>query len=823
MFKVFFTGMLCGLLVSLQGMSQRAVPSSDPGYVYHAPQTYNASFQRLYLYLSSTFLVVAKEGQVSLDSCMIVASRSMGVSRFAVLGEGMEDPSLAAQSKWIDQQDPAKGIRLLSEAVGTKHLQLEILLGAYYAFQPHPYNRYKDSVEYFLNRALDESRTLKQPALGRQALALLVKLYADGNDEKANTVCQMLMAQCQQAGDKGTVARVLAYRSKYTPPLPTTIARKIDDAQQAAAIFDSTGNKAGEIDALTDLGYLQLILGQAQPAYDNHLKALKLCEDIRFPYTQYNTQALITTTEFLGKFGEPLRYAYQTMRAAQDTRDSVAWAYFDTNLAQLFNWEGRYKEATEWARKSVNRFVADRNSSVYLILYIVVVAMEQEGHAREALDYVLDVVKKVGPPSTLSDEFAYHLVLSECYTEREMFAEAEMHIKKMDELETSATVIRGPMRRSAVDGQYAYLFMKQRQYRKAMSFFEKRLKTPALMDAFMMSNMEAYRQMVFIDSILGDHIAAERHYRRYAQLLDSNFQAANVRQAEELQVVYQMQEKEGQISLLTQQSKLEKANLAKAAIERDFTVAGIFAVLIIAILLYRQSRLRKKNNMLITRKNDQLQQLVADKEWLLKEVHHRVKNNLQIIISLLDSQSEYIDNEAALMAIEDNMRRVHAMALIHQKLYEFDENTSISMPEYIHELVDYARDSFDTGSRIIFEQTCEPIALDISQVIPIGLIINESIVNAIKYAFPNNRKGIVRISFYKVGMDHLVLEISDNGIGLPAGFNTQAHSSLGLDLMQGLTRQMNGTFSYESKNGLHISIRFAITSHPTFHKSLMTY
>lgn len=760
---------------------------------------------------------------MDLDSCMIAASRSMGVSRFSIMSEGIDAAGLAGQSKWIDQQDPAAGVRLLSQTTGTKHLQSLILLGAYYAFHPGCANQYRDSVEYFLNKAVQESKALKEAAMGRQAQALLVKVYAQGNDEKATSLCEALIRQCRQAGDKETEARVLAYRSKYSPPMASTIMRKIDDAQQAANLYHSIHHFDGEVNALTDLGYLQLIIGQSEPAYDNHLKALQLAEANHFPYTQYNTQALITTTLFQGKFGEPLRYAYQTVRTAEDTRDSVAWAYFYTDLAHLFNWEARPKEGDEWAQKSVNRFMADHNSSVYLILYSLVVNMENNGKAREALDYVLEVIRKTGPPTTLSDEFAYHFVLSECYTERDMLAEAEEHIKKMDELETKVQTIRGPMRRSAVDGQYAYLFMKRHQYKKAMLFFEKRLSSPALMDGFMPSNMEAYRQMVYIDSLLGDHAAGEAHYRLYTRLLDSNFRVANIRQAEELQVLYQMKDKEGQISLLTQQSKLEKANLAKAALVRNFTVAGIFAVLIIAVLLYRQSRLRKKNNLLIIRKNDQLQQLVADKEWLLKEVHHRVKNNLQIIISLLDSQSEYIDNEAALTAIEDNMRRVHAMALIHQKLYEFDENTSISMPEYINELVNYARDSFDTGSRISFEQDCEQIALDISQVIPIGLIINESIVNAIKYAFPKGRKGIVRIHFYRHGPDHLVLEISDNGIGLPPGFNTQAHSSLGLDLMQGLTRQMNGTFSYESKNGLHISIRFPITSHPTLNRSLMTY
>lgn len=821
MVRVVFTCLLLGLLMPLAGLSQSSTPSTIPGYSYYPPQQDKASWQRLYLLLSATFVVVAKEGQADLDSCMIAASRSRGLSRFSLLGEGIDDPDLPEQSAWIDRQEPGKGVHLLSKATGVKHLQLLLLLGAYYAFQPDNYNRHRDSVEYFLTKAIDESKLLKEGKLGRQAAALLVKVYARGNDDKANSVCQTLIAQCRQAGDKETEARVLAYRSKYTPPMGSTLERKINDAQQAAALFHSVGNFEGEIDALTDLGYLQIIIGQIQTAYENHLKALSLAETIHYPYTQYNTQALITVTSFQGKYGEPLRYAYQTIRTAEDTRDSLAWGYLYTNLAHLYGFEGRSKESFEWSKKSVNRFVAERNTSVYRMLDNVVLYMQDKDQAQEALDLALDISNKVGIPTSFSDQFAYHIVFSDCYMKLHLLDKAELHIKKLDELETKAEAIRGPMRRSEVDAQFAYLFMERKQYRKARDFFNKRFASPGLMDGALASSLEAYQQMIFIDSVLGDNTAAVAHYKKYTQLRDSSFRVAKIRQAEELQVIYQMNEKENKISSLTQEAKLEKANSEKAALVRNLTIAGIFAVLIIAALLYRQSRLRKRNNLVITGKNEQLQQLVADKEWLLKEVHHRVKNNLQIIMSLLDSQSEYINNDAALAAIEDNLRRVHAMALIHQKLYQSDDIATISMPEYINELVLYAHDSFDTAGRIRFEQAIGPLDLDVSQAIPMGLIINECIVNAIKYAFPNGQKGIVRINFYQDSADHLILNISDNGTGLPAGFNLKAHTSLGLDLMQGLAKQLNGSFDYENNNGLHITIRFPVLSHYFSHKSLV--
>ncbi len=808
MSRVVFTCILIGLLMPIGGQSQTSTQPGIPAYSYYPPNKDKISWQRLNLWLSATFLVIVKEGQVDQDSCMYAASRSIGISRFPILAEGMDEPDLFEQSKWIDQRDPGKGLRLLSEATGRKHLQLLILLGAYYAFEPDNYNRYKDSVEYYLSRAINESKSLQEERLGRQAACLLGKVYIQANDKKGDSICNALIIQCRQAGDKETEARILAYRGIYKPPLPTTLEKKVTDLKEAAALYHSLGNAEGEINVLTDLGYLQMITGHLQSAYENFLKAYNQAGTIRYPYTHYSTQALASVTIFQGKFGEPLRYVYQTIRTAEITRDSLAWSYFYTSLAELYNSEGRRKEGFEMAQKSVNRFVADRNTSVYNILNDVVDYMGNEGRAKEALNLTQDIAKKVGFPVNFSEQFFYHYVFSNCYLNLKMADQAEMHIKKLDSLERKAAVFRGPLRQSAINIQFAYLFLLRKQYQKAREFFEKQSISPTLDGATLPNKLNKYRWLIFIDSALGDNVAAVSHYKKYTELLDSSFKVTKIRQAEELQVMYQMQEKENEIVLLTQQAKLEKANSDQAVLVKNLTFAGIFAVVIIAGLLYRQNRLKQKSNGIITRKNDQLQDLLDDKEWLLREIHHRVKNNLQIVMSLLNSQSVYIDNDAALTAIRDSQRRMHTMALIHQKLYQSENNSSISMPEYVNELVNYVHDSLESGQRIIFKQTVEPLDLDVSQAIPLGLIINEGIVNAIKYAFPDRQNGVVNISLQHDDADHLTLKISDNGIGLPADLDIKGHNSLGLDLMQGLTKQLNGSFTIESNKGLHITVRF---------------
>lgn len=801
---------LFGVLMFIDGKSQTSARSEVPVYSYYHPSKDKETWQRLNLLLSSTFIVVAKEGQISHDTCLYIASRSLGLSRFPVLAEGIGDNELFERSQWIDRQEPGVGIDLLSKATGRKRVQLLILLGSYYAFQPANYHSYKDSVEYFLNKAMEESKALKEEKLGRIALCLLGKMYVQVNDSKGDSIYNLLIDKCRKAGDKETQARAYAYRGRYTGPTRATLQTKVSDLQKAADLYHSLGNTEAEINVLTDLGYMLVVTWQLQTANEMFSKALILAEAINFPYTHYNTEALAMVTMFQGRFGEPLRYALQTIRRAESSSDSIGWGYFYSRLSILYESEGRQKESADMAQKAIKRFVIDRNQTVYNVLHVIVSYLKIQGREKEAFDLMLDVSKKVGIPSIISEQIFYYYTLSSCYLFIGNPDLAEISLKKADSLETIAEGIRGPLRRTAINDQYAFIFFMRGQYGKSREFIENHFTTISLPDRSLSSDLAAYRLLISIDSVLGDKAAAVSHYKNYIQLLDSSFRVTKIRQAEELQVMYETQEKQDQITLLNEQATLEKANLKQATLVKDLTLAGIAAVIIIAGLLYWQNRLKQKNNKVITLKNEQLQQLLTDREWLLKEIHHRVKNNLQIVMSLLNSQAVYINNDAAFTAIQDSKRRVYAMSLIHQKLYQSENIASIAMPEYIGELVNHVQDSLDTRNRITVEQDIEPLDLDVSQAIPLGLIINESIVNAIKYAFPNGQEGIVSISLQHEGADQLLLNISDNGVGLPADIDIMEHNSLGLDLVRGLAKQLKGHFNIISNKGLRITIRFSV-------------
>jgi len=207
--------------------------------------------------------------------------------------------------------------------------------------------------------------------------------------------------------------------------------------------------------------------------------------------------------------------------------------------------------------------------------------------------------------------------------------------------------------------------------------------------------------------------------------------------------------------------------------------------------------------------NKLIEEALAEKEVLMKEIHHRVKNNLQIINSLLFLQSKKIKDRNALEAIKDNQFRVHSIALVHQKLYQSeDNNLGVNMKEYLDDLLKKIYQSVNMGTDIQIIKEVEDIILDLDSAIPIGLIINELIVNAIKYAFRGIENPGLLIKLYKED-DAVKLLIKDNGCGLPSEVNYQKPDSFGLSLVYSFSRKLKTIPKIHSSN-LGTSFFFAI-------------
>lgn len=204
----------------------------------------------------------------------------------------------------------------------------------------------------------------------------------------------------------------------------------------------------------------------------------------------------------------------------------------------------------------------------------------------------------------------------------------------------------------------------------------------------------------------------------------------------------------------------------------------------------------------------QINQLLEDKDMLMKEIHHRVKNNLTIMSSLLSLQSRYIKDEETRKIFKESQDRARTMALIHERLYRSGDLKRIDFGDYIRTLSkDLYRSYVGSEQEIDLKLDLEEHMLNINTTIPLGLILNEVVTNSMKYAFPDGKSGQIRINFYQIDKNY-VLEVSDDGVGFPEDINLDGTDSLGMQLINSLSSQINAEVELKRSPGTTFRIKF---------------
>ena len=212
-----------------------------------------------------------------------------------------------------------------------------------------------------------------------------------------------------------------------------------------------------------------------------------------------------------------------------------------------------------------------------------------------------------------------------------------------------------------------------------------------------------------------------------------------------------------------------------------------------------------------------LRQSLLDKEILLKEVHHRVKNNLQVISSLLSLQLDAQGESSASASLRDAYERIHSISLVHEQIYQSDTLADLDFGEYVRNLATHLYQTYCTDlGRIELSLNTESMRLLIDQAVPCGLILNELISNALKHAFPGGRRGVLEVGFRKTGDRSVELTIADNGVGLPPGFTIQTAKSMGMQVVDMLTMQLSGTLVISHDKGTRFVLSWTVPDEKIF-------
>jgi two-component sensor histidine kinase len=227
-------------------------------------------------------------------------------------------------------------------------------------------------------------------------------------------------------------------------------------------------------------------------------------------------------------------------------------------------------------------------------------------------------------------------------------------------------------------------------------------------------------------------------------------------------------------------------------------------------LAIEKSRLEATQREVI-RSEQAVRASLREKETLLKEVHHRVKNNLQVISSLLNLQSRYVMDEASRTLLEESQDRVHSIALVHETLYQSGDLARIEFSEYLQSLIAHLTDTWQgsaaAGIQISVEATGVRLPVDVA--IPCGLIVNELVTNALKHAFPHGSSGSVAVRVESKAPE-IRLRVSDDGIGLPPNVDVGKAGSLGLELVTALARQLHARVDVSRQPGTTFDLRFEV-------------
>ena len=207
---------------------------------------------------------------------------------------------------------------------------------------------------------------------------------------------------------------------------------------------------------------------------------------------------------------------------------------------------------------------------------------------------------------------------------------------------------------------------------------------------------------------------------------------------------------------------------------------------------------------------ERLERSLVEKEALLREIHHRVKNNLQVVTSLLGLQARYIQDRRAVASLEETTNRVRAISRIHEKLYGSSNLASVQFSPYLHQLVHDLASFYDLTQQVQTGVEAEPITIEIERAVPLALITNELVCNAMKHAFPDQESGGITVTLRRE-LNLANLTVQDNGVGLPANFDPATAGGMGFNLIRILAEQLEARLQIQNDGGTSVSVRFPVT------------
>ena len=483
-----------------------------------------------------------------------------------------------------------------------------------------------------------------------------------------------------------------------------------------------------------------------------------------------------------GDFTTATTHLFEALAIFEKAEDDQGSFKAMLGLGKLFFKMDRYNEGIDIVKKARLEYKTIKEDDIAYYNLVLGNNYRGAGNFEQALKHY-DACRILAEKNAYNIDLIYtHTFMADIYQEQQKFDIAREYYQKAigyarvykdRNLETFPLIGSGR------------LYNRQGQFEYAIEQFEKAMRTKfdRVHNYYF---HEIYKELSIAYSGIGEHKKALEHLDQYATLRDSFFNDRSDRLRSEMQTKYETEKKEEAIQQKKRQLRLSLALLVLSAIG--------------GILLWRANQAKRRMNRILEDRNE-------EKEFLIREIHHRVKNNLQVLASMLILQSDYVRDPRMVKIMSDGLNRVQTMGLVHQKLYKGDDLAAVNMQEYIQDLASYLLDAFGVGSRIKIETDANIPMLYVDTALTLGLIINELVTNSLKHAFPDARIGRIEVKLW-IENECLYLRVADDGQGPSPSKSDDLAMSFGTDLIKILNKKLRGHMFQTTEQGFVTTIRF---------------
>jgi two-component sensor histidine kinase len=687
-------------------------------------------------------------------------------------------------------------------ATGTLYCRLEILLAKYFIEKPGEVKSDLDSARLILDNVKRYAKKKGLPTMLLTSCVYRYKLLLESHlpDNVAEEYFSSSVNLCRKYGMRSMEARLLFEKGIYH----TYVFHLTNDLEQALQTSKELRDTSMVLQCMKVLGLFELETGKVDQAIVR-LEALQKVASAYGYKNLHDENDLISSLYFRkGNFELAMRYGLTAAKQAERSETDLTLSTIYFRLGAISKEIGQKTETLQWLQKCVDASLRNPHAIFpYSIYRVIAQDMIAKGKVKQVVRQLDYLEKKHPHPYSL-------LVRADCYLAMGRADLADICYQKIIDNERKG---QKDFNHYTVYQSVANYYIQRKNYAKATLFIDSILTAP--IGLVKTASIAAVEMLKFkADSANGDYLRAIRHLQMSKSISDSIYNQVKIRQTEQLQFQYATAKREQENLKLRNHNILQRNELDKEAQQKRIIVIFLMAAVSLAALMVYLYRLVQRSNsalrksqLEINSQNDRLGQLLHEKEWLMKEIHHRVKNNLQIVSSLLNTQSSFLTSGEAKAAIRDSQNRMQAISIVHQKLYQSDDISSVNFGNYIEEISRSIIDSFSTNQNIRFVFDVADAHLSSIQTVPLGLILNEAITNSVKYAFADG-SGIISVFFTVRNDGWYELTVRDNGKGLPVDFDADGCTSLGINLIAGLSSQLMGSFEIKSDCGTVITIDF---------------